>query len=127
MKRYFAKSLDRPVEMVGLKGGWIIVFIVLALISLLVGITIGVLTTAGYGISAVFILVFTAFIGCTMVQNTIPSRDLKKLKVSGKGTTYVVRRQTLNRILRPVKETRSRFFEEHKGDLEGLDMENLES
>lgn len=97
----FAKSLDRPVDIFGVKGSWIKVFLLMVGISVFTGIIIGSMTSSGIGISICIIGAIGSFIICQVLQNTIHQRHISKLPLTGKMNTYVKRRETLSSVLLP--------------------------
>ncbi len=99
----FAKSLDRPVEIFGIKGKWLTVFLVMAGASILFALILGSMFTSGVGISAAIILVVASFMGSLLLQGKVSSRQLSKYRASSKIVPYVSRRETLCRILLPEK------------------------
>ena len=101
MTVYFAKSLDRPVDIFGLKGKWLTVFLVFAGASVLLALIAGAATTSGIGISCAIIGVACSFFGCMVKQGSVSHRQLAKSKASSSIYSFVSRRETLSRILLP--------------------------
>lgn len=99
MIRYFTKSLDRPVNIFGLKGKWITVFLIVAGASVVLGIITGVAMGSGFGVSVAIIGAVASFMGTYVMQGRISHRDLDKMPVSGRCRCYVRRQETLCRIL----------------------------
>ena len=95
----FHKSLDRPIDVLGIKGKWLTLFLVMAGISVFVAIVVGSMTSSGIGISVAIILVAGSFITCLMLQGKVSYRQLYKYKAAGKMYKCVIRRETLCRIL----------------------------
>lgn len=98
---YFAKSLDRPLEIVGLKGKWLTVFIALAGASVLIAIVAGVATTSSVGISAAILLIVVSFLLVLSLQGKTSSRQIAQQKASVKIYPYVRWNECLTRILLP--------------------------
>lgn len=98
---YFAKSLDRPLEIVGLKGRWLTVFIAMAGVSIVVAIVAGIITTSAVGISSAIILVIVSFLLCLSLQGKTSSRQMARQKASSKIYEYVRWNETVARILLP--------------------------
>lgn len=98
---YFAKSLDRPLEIVGLKGRWLTVFIAMAGVSIVVAIVAGIITTSAVGISGAIILVIVSFLLCLSLQGKTSSRQMARQKASSKIYEYVRWNETVARILLP--------------------------
>ena len=97
----FAKSLDRPMEIVGLKGKWLTVFIAMAGGGVLVAIIAGVATTSAVGISAAILLVVVSFLLCLSLQGKTSSRQMARQKASAKIYKYVRWNECIARILLP--------------------------
>lgn len=51
----FYKSLDRQVDIFGIKGKWVVILIVLLVCSLVIGLVLGFSIRAGIGIVAFFL------------------------------------------------------------------------
>ena len=102
MTRDFYKSLDRPVDVFGLKGKWIRNFLVLAGLSLVLAFFFGSLTNSGIGIFSFFIMALLSFVGCVMVQSKISSRRMERTLFGKNCKRVVTRRETISRIVFPV-------------------------
>lgn len=97
----FAKSLDRPLEIVGLKGKWLTVFVVFVGVSIVLALVAGVLTTSGVGISTAIVLVVLSFVLCLSLQGKTSARQIPRRKASAKIYPYVRWNETISRILLP--------------------------
>lgn len=97
----FAKSLDRPVDIFGIRGKWIMVFFAGVGISLLTAIMAGVATTVGAGIAVAIFLITLCFLACLMLQGRMSYRQLPKVRASSQIPVCVIRRETVSRILIP--------------------------
>ncbi len=118
MERFFARSLDRPVDIFGLKGAWIIVLLVCCGVSLFLGLIVGFFTSAGYGITTVLLLVILSVIGCFMGQSNLNHRELMKFPMSKKMDFQVIRRQTLcSCLLKDKAAANSWFCMDHKDEI----------
>lgn len=98
----FAKSLDRPLDLFGLKGFWIVIFFVMAAISLLLAIFIGVFfASSSFGIGSFLLLAIISFIACLLIQEKYSHRQMKKLKASLSVSYPIVirRHQTVCRAM----------------------------
>jgi len=95
----FAKSLDRPVDIFGIRGKWLMVFFAGLGVSLLTAIIAGVATTAGVGIAVAIFLIVLCFLACLMLQGRMSYRQLPKVRASSQIPVCVIRRETLSRIL----------------------------
>lgn len=95
----FCKSLDRPVNIFGLKGKWLTVFMIIAGISVVFGIIAGFIAGSGVGVSVALIGCVAAFLGIYTTQGKITHRDLGKIPLADKCSTYVRRQETLCRIV----------------------------
>ena len=95
----FFKSLDRQVDIIGLKGKWIILFLVCAGASLVVGVSVGFATSSGFGIGTVIFLIVVSFLVCLMIQSGIPARRIDRVLFGKDTRRVVIRRESLSRIL----------------------------
>lgn len=99
MKRSFYKSLDRQFEIFGLRGRWVNVFLYGAGGSLAFGVVVGFILGTGYGIATVVCLVVASFLVCLSMQSKTTGRQLPKKSLSAKMPGWVLRRESLSRIL----------------------------
>jgi len=97
----FAKSLDRPVDIFGIKGKWLTIFLVAAGLSVLIAVVVGFCTTSGVGIASAILLVVSSFVGCLTMQGKVSYRQVGKARAASKIPSCVTRRETLCRILLP--------------------------
>lgn len=99
MKRTFYRSLDRTVDIFGLRGAWIRNFLVvlggLVVLGFLLGSVFG--TTVAY--SLIIVGGVVDFFVCLFVQSKIPAKRFEKLLVQNKMEQVVIRRETLSRIV----------------------------
>lgn len=100
MQRTFYKSLDREVQILGLKGKWITIFIVLAVISVIFGSFSGVFLGGLFATILVIGLFVGSYFLCIMISSSISSRDMVKYKVVRKMPYGMSPKETLNRIYR---------------------------
>lgn len=101
MTVHFAKSLDRPIDVFGLKGRWLVIFLICAGVSIVVALILGSVISSGVGISAAIIAVVASFMFCMVKQGTVSHRQVSKAKASSAIYSHVSRRETLGRILLP--------------------------
>lgn len=99
MRRIFYRALDRPVSIIGLKGGWIRRFLTLVGGAVLLGIAIGVTMGSGMGIGTAILGSFASFFWCLMKQQKISSRRLEKAPLAPRMKVVVRRRETLSKTL----------------------------
>lgn len=99
MQVNFYKCLDRPVDIFGLKGKWITVFLVMAGASLLIALFLGFTISSRIGIAAAFILVAISFFVCLTTQSKVSYRQIMKIPLRSLTVPYVFRRETLYRIM----------------------------
>lgn len=111
MKTTFYKSLDRPIDIFGLKGKWIANFLYGTGGMIFLGIIIGSIMGSSYGIAIALIGAFASFFTCLVLQGKISARRLGKAKLSSKCSVRTVRHETLSRILLPMKEAKPAWFE----------------
>ena len=127
MRLYFCKALDRPVNIFGLKGAWITMFLVAAGACIMFALIAGFATTSGIGICIAIIGGIGSFVICYMTQEKISHRNLKKLSLVSKSKGYVKRRETLCRIVYSSVEEPSWFYEDQKRrDREQIDTQDYE-
>lgn len=95
----FAKSLDRPIDVFGLKGKWIKVFLVGVALILVVALAFGASAGSAYGIGSFLFLAIVWFFVCLVMQGKTPQRQLPRLGLSSKIYPFVARKETIARIL----------------------------
>lgn len=95
----FAKSLDRPIDIFGLKGKWIKVFLVGVALILVVALVFGASAGSAYGIGSFLCLAIVWFFVCLVKQGKIPQRRLPRMGLSSRIYHQVTRRETIARIL----------------------------
>lgn len=113
MKVNFYKSLDRPIEIFGLKGKWIAIFLYGTGGMILMGIILGSIMGSSYGIATAIIGAFASFFICLLLQGKTSARRLGKARLAPKCSVRAVRHETLSRIL-----LESKAYTEHKRSLE---------
>lgn len=114
MQMNFYKSLDRQVDILGLKGKWITLFLAAAGGSLVVGILAGTVAgSSGVAIAAVIFLVAISFFVCLMMQAKIPSKRVDRTLFGRSPECVVTRRESLSRIIYPDMEY-EKFIESKK-------------
>jgi hypothetical protein len=113
----FYKSLDRQVDIFGIKGKWVVILIVLLVCSLVIGLVLGFSIRAGIGIVAFFLCGVASFLFCLLIQEKVSSRQVAKVTASNSIYHYVTRYETLSRILLPDPHVASWFYEDHKDDI----------
>lgn len=101
MNKTFYKSLDREINIFGLRGGWVKVFLSICGCALVLALFIGAMTSTGVGFSIVIVGIAGGFITCLVLQQKMPSRQIDKVKIQSRMKGYVVRRETLSRIILP--------------------------
>lgn len=99
MVRTYYRSLDRPLNIFGLRGGWIRNFGMFAGASVLLGILAGVFTTSGIGMGVFIGGLIASFFVCLVLQAKTPSRRLPKAPLKMKMETRVIRRRSLTRLI----------------------------
>jgi len=101
MTVYFAKSLDRPIDIFGIKGKWLTIFLVAAGCSVVFSLIVGFSVSAGAGIATAILLVVVSFIVCMVMQGKISHRQVAKVKASSFICPFISRKETIGRILLP--------------------------
>lgn len=99
MNKTFYKSLDREINIFGLRGGWVKIFLIIVGCSLFLALLLGAMTSTGVGFSIFIIGLAGGFISCLVLQQKMPSRQIDKVKIQSKMKGYIVRRETLSRII----------------------------
>jgi len=101
MRRYFARSLDRPLEVGGLKGRWLSIFCGAAVASVLVAVVTGVAAGSAAGIVTAAVLVVCSYLACRALQGRVSARQLPRVGPSRSLVGGVRHNETLGRILLP--------------------------
>ncbi len=99
MRTVFYKSLDRPVNVFGLKGQWVNVFLYMLGGSLVLAFIVGGFTSVGGGFATFLVGGVAAFFACLVLQQKLPARQIDKAKIQSKMRQAVIRRETLSRIV----------------------------
>lgn len=99
MRVSFYKSLDREFELLGIKGRWLHLVLVGVGASVVLGFIVGTAMGSGIGIATAVIGVALVFFGTITFQVKLPSRQIDKAFLASKSKGWVVRRETLSRIL----------------------------
>lgn len=95
----FYKSLDKEFEIFGLKGSWVKIFLMGAGVCLVLGLIVGAMTSSGIAVVTVLVLIIGDFLVCMMMQTRLPSRRVGKYSLASKCSGWVIRRESLGRIL----------------------------
>lgn len=106
----FAKSLDRPVDVFGLRGRWIVIFLCAAGAGVLLSVLLGFVVSSAVGIASAVILVVLAFLACVLLQDQVSYRDVSKYGAMRSLPPCVNQRESLAGILIPDEGLRSPFF-----------------
>lgn len=101
MRIEFFRSLDRPIDIFGLKGRWIGIFLWGVGADLFLAIIIGSLLSAGIGICFFLAFTFAFFFGILIIQGGVSERAIVKVKASSKTHYTLLRKQTISFILQP--------------------------
>ena len=99
MVRSFYRSLDREIQILGLKGRWVRIFLVAFALSVLFAFITGGLTSMGVGLVIFFIGIIASFLVCLVMQGRIPSRQFDKIKLNSRCALRVIRSESISRIL----------------------------
>lgn len=99
MERTFYKSLDREFEVAGIKGTWVKNFLLIAVAVIFFGIFLGFVFTAGVAVAFVVVCLGLDFFLCLSMQTKLPSRQFPRSRLSGRTEGWVLRRETLSRIV----------------------------
>lgn len=91
----YYKSLDRPVNIFGIRGGWLKLFGIGAGAAFVLALVFGFVVGTGGGMGIFIGLVAVDFFVCLVFQAKVPSRRLGKLKYRSRMNLRVVRRSTL--------------------------------
>ena len=102
MKRVFYKSLDRDVDIFGLRGRWITVFLAMAIVSVVAGALLGTVFGGVVSTVACIGLVVGCYFVCVSIEAAVPPREMPKLRAGSKMPSGVSPKETLARIfIRP--------------------------
>lgn len=99
MRMPFYKSLDREFEIFGIKGRWVTTVLAGAGAAVVLGVIVGSVTSSLIGIAVVVIGIVVVFFGAVTLQVKLPSRQIRKKLVESKVPGWIVRRETLCRII----------------------------
>lgn len=99
MRMPFYKSLDREFEIFGIKGRWVTTVLAGAGAAVVLGVIVGSVTSSLIGIAVVVIGIVVVFFGAVTLQVKLPSRQIGKKLVESKVPGWIVRRETLCRII----------------------------
>lgn len=100
MRTNFYKSLDKPLDIIGLKGSWISIFLYCVGGALVAGLLIGIIVNA-FVVGFIFVVVgiVLSYFVCITLQLKASERQVVKAKVESKVSGWVLRRESLSRIL----------------------------
>jgi len=102
VKREFYKSLDREVDIFGLKGRWITVFLAMAVASVIAGALLGTVFGGVVSTIACIGLVVGCYFVCVTIEAVVPPREMPKLRAASRMPSGVSPKETLSRIyIRP--------------------------
>ena len=104
MRVPFYKSLDRDLELIKIRGRWVVVVGVGAGVCIVLGFVAGAVFGTGMGLAVAIVGTAVVFFGCVTLQVKVPSRQLPKVLLEKKISGWVIRRETISRILLPDKE-----------------------
>ena len=94
MTKDFYRSLDRPINIFGLKGEWVRYFFYLAGASLVLAFLVGSVSGVGMGFAVFLVGGIGSFFACLIFQGRLPSRCIAKARIRSK-----MRRESLAKIL----------------------------
>lgn len=97
----FAKSLDRPLEILGIKGKWLTVFLIFAGGGIVAGVISGIAVSSGVGISVAIVLVIVGFVLTLSLQGKTSYRQIARQRVSSKMKRFVRWNETVSRVMLP--------------------------
>ena len=99
MRREYYKSLDRPLNIFGLRGGWIKNFGIFCGIAFGVAVVVGIAMGMGPAMGIFIAGLAVSFFACLVLQAKTPARRLGKVRLRQKMNVRVIRRETLSRIV----------------------------
>ena len=99
MTLQFYKSLDKEMEILGVRGRWIKIIIISAVCAVIFGIIVGSLTSMAVGFISVLVIIVCCVFAVIFIQPRLPSRRIAKTKIASRTSGVVFRRETLCRIL----------------------------
>lgn len=97
----FAKSLDRPLEILGIKGKWLTVFLIFAGGGIVIGVISGIAISSGVGISVAIVLAIVGFVLTLSLQGKTSYRQIARQRVSSKMQRFVRWNETVSRVMLP--------------------------
>ena len=104
MKVTFYKSLDREFEVLGVKGKWVRLVLIGIGTALILSFLFGSVLGTGIGIVIFFAATVLICFAAITFQVKLPSRQIDKALIAKKTIGWVIRRETLSRILLPDKD-----------------------
>jgi predicted MFS family arabinose efflux permease len=99
MKTAFYRSLDRTINIFGLRGGWVRIYLIALGCSTVLALFIGIFAGTSMGFAFFIIMLIGLFFLCLVLQTKLPDRQLPKARVQPRMRQAVIRRETLSRIL----------------------------
>lgn len=108
MRMTFYRSLDRPMDLFGLKGRWIRTFLISFGVAAAVGAVLGFALGMGAAIATILGGGAACFFGCVLLQGKTSERQLEKARIESKMERYVIRRENISRTV-----LRDRAYEEY--------------
>ena len=99
MKIPFYKGLDREFEIFGIKGRWVTAVVMGSGLSVLLGVIVGSIAGSFIGIATVVVGVALVFFGSVTLQVKLPSRQIGKKLIEKKVPGWIIRRETLSRVV----------------------------
>lgn len=114
MQVTFFKSLDRAIDIFGIRGKWITIFLCAASASILFALFVGFSFGSGIGVAAAIVLVVVSFVFCLTIQTKVSYRQVSKIPLRSLIVPCVFRRETLYRILSSVQGYKNPYGETSK-------------
>lgn len=81
MRRRVYRSLDRRATFFGIRGRFLWLMALGAALALIIGMTVGAVTSTAFGIGAGMIVATIAYLVTTTIQSTINEKDIWKIVI----------------------------------------------
>ena len=95
----YVQTIDDACEIFGIKGRWVTAVVMGSGLSVLLGVIVGSIAGSFIGIATVVVGVALVFFGSVTLQVKLPSRQIGKKLIEKKVPGWIIRRETLSRVV----------------------------
>lgn len=92
MKIVIYRNIDRPFSLFGIKGMFVMVFMSLAVISVLLSLLIGAMTYTIVGLVFLLVVLFALYLGISIVQGRYREKDILRMINSLRMPSFIITR-----------------------------------